>query len=130
MKSRRPHVRAPAGRACRTASCDATERMMTGPCNCSALVSDCRYSMLATRSPSGAITREAKVCTGATGDTDAGGDACAPAASARAARAATRAAGKNACIFIDVSFLRDKCAPIPTARTAKVRPAGPPSPRR
>src|ERR1700722_2554280 len=73
-----------------------TLRMMTGPCSSSALVSDCRVSTLATRSPAGEITREVKLCTAGTGDGAAAG----------AARpgAASIAPSKNACIFMGREF--------------------------
>src|ERR1700691_5281881 len=71
------------------------DRTMTGPCSCSALVSDCRFSMLATRSPDGEMTSDEKVWIGGGGTDEVGG-----AASAVVSRAASGAASKTVVSFI------------------------------
>src|ERR1700685_1068158 len=78
------------------------DRTMTGPCSCSALVSDCRFSMLATRSPDGEMTSDEKVWI-------AGADEEGAAASVVVNRAANGAASKMVVSFIGKPLVVDFC---------------------
>jgi len=70
---------------------------MTGPCSYSAHVRDSRFSTLATRSPAGEITSDAKVCTGGEEIAGAakGDDAFADAASEAARKSAISFIGES-----------------------------------